>query len=156
MKDIYFYLLVVVFSAQNEPHGAGWRLAWLTLMPGATNWHIPLVCRKPPTRHTCYMHVAKNDISAPLLHIVWTQQSVPLSTCVSVFTHTQCNTHLQLADGREHVVTHKESILTQAHAGIAGHLETNRCSCAVEHTQTEGSMEVNTYLFPHSHLYAFT
>ena len=59
-----------------------------------------MVCRKPPTRHTCYMSVAKNCISAPLPNTVWTQRSVPLSTCVSVpstpplphnATHTPAN-----------------------------------------------------------------
>lgn len=47
------------FSALNEPHGAlaDWRGS--TLVPGATNWHVSPVCRKPPARHTCYMYVAK-------------------------------------------------------------------------------------------------
>lgn len=57
-----------------------WRCS--ILVPGATNWHMLLVCCKPPTRHTCYMCVAKNGISAPLQNMVWRQQRVPLSTCL--------------------------------------------------------------------------
>lgn len=43
-----------------------------------------LVCHESPARHTCYKYVAKICISVPLPYIVWTQQSVPLSTCVSI------------------------------------------------------------------------
>lgn len=58
-------------SALSEPHGAAEDWHGSTLVH-ASHWHIAmaLVCLEPPTRHTCYMCVAKNGISAPLPHIV--------------------------------------------------------------------------------------
>lgn len=146
IKDIHFYLLVVV------------ALPWISPI-GATNWHISLVWLKPPTRHTCYTYVAKKGISAPLPHIVWTQHRVPLSTCVSIplFLHAECNTHLQITNVHAHLLAHKEThsnmSLDTCKYGrpLKKEKKNDRCWCVV----TWEGRQINTQL-THTHVYAFT
>lgn len=117
MKDIHFHLLMAVFLPWMSPIVLAGDWHGSPLMPGATNWQIMSVCFKSPAEHTCYMYVAKNCISAPLLYIVSAQQSVPLFTCVSTlqflhahnWTHT-CKTtivHAHLCTGKKNSPTYR-------------------------------------------------
>lgn len=155
IKDIHFYLLVVVALPWISPMAleGDWRGS--TLVPGATNWHISLVCRKPPTRHTCYMHVAKNGISAPLPHIVWTQQSVPLSTCVSIpqFQHAQNVTHTCRSPMFMHTYTHTRKPMQTWAQALLSHLKTNwqMLVCGCTHIHTQEGRQINTHSPTHTH-----
>ena len=148
VKDIHINLQVAAALPWMSPTAleGDWRGS--TRMPGASNWHIPLVCCKPHTGHTCYMYVAKNGISAPLPHIVWTQQGVPLSTCVSIPlpipTCTYGNTHLQSVNARAHLLTREETQL-QTHTGTASHFKTNWQMLVCRHTHTHTRTRTHTH-----------
>lgn len=131
-----------------------WRCS--ILVPGATNWHMLLVCCKPPTRHTCYMCVAKNGISAPLQNMVWRQQRVPLSTCLprKQPTHT-CNRVFVHEDGLKDNSSAKITC-TDTHTAEIGHVKTGRCRCAdLQACTWENSLRLH-YNHTHTHSHAHT
>lgn len=157
-RDIHFYLLSATALHSISPIAleGDWRGS--TLVPGATNWHISLVCCKPPTRHTCYMYVAKNGISAPLLHSVNTAERPSVYLCLHppTPTRTECNTHLQITNVHACLNTHahaQKPIQTDAQTltDIAGHLKIDRCwhtdAQRSTHAQRQGNRQSVVHTF---------
>lgn len=161
MKDIHFCLLVAVSLPWKCPIVLAWDWHSSPLVPGATNWHTLLVCHEPPARHTCYMCVAKNHISAPLPYLC-ERSRASLCLPMSLPFHSYMHKKYYTPATRQHYVhtytqgkeTHPDTIpetSKQSRSPKNHRMCINRCCRAGIHIYKQGFAHTHTYKCSHNH-----